>query len=312
MDRRLRQFLAVAETGNVSQAAEALRVSQPTISVNIRKLEEEHKVMLFKRSSRGVELTQYGAVLYDHARAMARLDDSARSEIRAMRSNREYGLRIGCGFAWWPFPLREVVAGFRSDNPDLSVLVDVSNSLDGLRKLLAGDIAAFVGTEVKNLKTNLGVVFAPLFMAPHAVFAREDHPLSGGPCSRLDVARFERLDVVPIETSHLGIVFPVGSAASDRAQGSRRPTLSSNSMTVCIDLLHDSDATLGYPRILENYFAAHRIFPLAVTEGDSTELIGVYHLKEGSRDAHLKDLQRRIAGALDEGDWPDDLLQLIE
>ena len=46
MDKRLRQFLAVAETGNVSVAAELLHVTQPTISVNLNKLEEDQ---LFSR-----------------------------------------------------------------------------------------------------------------------------------------------------------------------------------------------------------------------------------------------------------------------
>ncbi len=298
MDRRLHQFLAVAEMGNLSQAAEALGVSQPTISVNIRKLEEEHQVALFERSSRGVVLTDYGAVLFDHVRTMARLADSARAEIQALRSNKEHGLRIGCGFAWWPFPLRQVVAGFRADNPDLSVLVDVSNSLDGLRKLLAGDITMFIGTEVNNLKSNLGIRFAPLFSAPHAFFAREDHPLAGRPCARRDVEDFEKLDVVPIEPSHLGIVLPGGSSGGALTPNTRRATLSSNSMTVCLDLLHASDATLGYPRSLEDFFAAHGIFPLDVREGDFPELIGIYHLDIASHAARLDDLQSRIADVL--------------
>ena len=62
MDRRLKQFLAVAETGNVSVAADLLHVTQPTVSVNLHKLEEEHGVKLFDRSSRGMTLTDFGDI----------------------------------------------------------------------------------------------------------------------------------------------------------------------------------------------------------------------------------------------------------
>ena len=311
MDRRLQQFLAVAETGNVSRAAKALNVSQPTVSVNLRRLEEEHQVPLFKRSSRGVVLTEFGAVLYDHVRAMARLDLHSRAEIQAMRANREHGLRIGCGFAWWRFPLRDVVAGFRTDNPDLSVLVDVSNSLDGLRKLLAGDTALFLGTEVKNLKPDLSVRFTPLFTAPHTFFARENHPLAGHLCSRADIDRFERMDVVPVEASHIGLVNPGGTSATGQTATSLRPVLSSSSMTVCIDLLNDSDAILGYPRSLASHFAVHGIIPLNLREGDFSEVVGLYHLDERARDLRLQDMQERIERVLDQSDGPGDLLQKI-
>ncbi|PWJ20560.1 helix-turn-helix domain-containing protein [Jannaschia seohaensis] len=50
MDRSFRQVLAVAETGNASRAAEAMNLSQPPVSVKIRKLEEAHGVVLFQRS----------------------------------------------------------------------------------------------------------------------------------------------------------------------------------------------------------------------------------------------------------------------
>ncbi len=93
MDRRLRQFLAVAETGNVSAAAESLHVSQPTVSVNMRRLEEEHGVQFFKRSSRGVQLTDFGKVLYEHVKVMARLDDHAAAEIRILKASRQKAVK---------------------------------------------------------------------------------------------------------------------------------------------------------------------------------------------------------------------------
>ncbi|MEL6204603.1 MAG: LysR family transcriptional regulator [Pseudomonadota bacterium] len=300
MDRRLTQFLAVAETGNLSRAAEDLRVSQPTISVNLRRLEEDHGVRLFERSSRGVVLTEFGKILYDHVRAMKRLDDHARTEIRARRSNKEHGLRVGCGYAWWHFPLRDVIAEFRRDNPERSVLIDVSNSLNGLSKVLSGDITLFLGTKVDTLKSELAVDFRPMFDARHAYFARDSHPLAGRPCPRREIDRYERMDVVPLETGHLSIVDPMRSATASGPTAVPPRILSSNSMTVCIDLLTSSDAILGYPRALEDHFARFRIVPLDVQDEETWETIGLYSLEDRGPTRGLSEFVARISGHLEQ------------
>jgi DNA-binding transcriptional LysR family regulator len=122
----LRQFLAVAETGNVSLAAEAMNVSQPTVSVNLRKLEEAHGVALFRRSSRGVVLTDYGRILYEHARVMARLDAHAAAEIQARKLLDRPSLKIGCGHAWWPLFVRQTVRRVSPREPRYGVCMSKS------------------------------------------------------------------------------------------------------------------------------------------------------------------------------------------
>lgn len=311
MDRRLSQFLAVAETGNLSRAAELLHVSQPTISVTLRRLEEEHGVRLFERSSRGVVLTEFGQVLYDHVRAMKRLDDHARAEILARRSNKKHGLRIGCGYAWWLFPLHGAVEDFRSDNPDRSVLVDVSSSLDGLRKVLSGDIMLFLGTKLEALKPELAVRFEPLFSARHGYFARAEHPLTGRPCSLAEIARFELMDVVPVETGHLAILDPRHMNSTKDTPSVPPSTLSTNSMTVCIDLMTGSDAVLGYPIVLEEHFARRGIYPLNVEAADVWETIGVYNLEEKAQSADLKDFLTRVENRLDDQPGSNSVIRLF-
>lgn len=61
-----RVFYTVANTGNISKAAEQLFISQPAISKSIRKLEQSLDVTLFSRNSRGVQLTEEGEILYTY------------------------------------------------------------------------------------------------------------------------------------------------------------------------------------------------------------------------------------------------------
>jgi LysR family nitrogen assimilation transcriptional regulator len=80
--RALRYFQTVAECGSYSRGAELLRISQPAVSRQIGKLEEEIGASLFRRHAHGVSLTEAGQVLLTHCHAALRELEQARTEIR--------------------------------------------------------------------------------------------------------------------------------------------------------------------------------------------------------------------------------------
>ena len=181
MDRSLRQFLAVAETGSITAACERLHITQPTVTVSIRKLEEAYGAPLFERSSRGMVLTDCGTILYDHARGMARLEAHARDEIAARKAGEEGPLRLGCGYTWWHLFVREVVQEVQRASPRRRIHVEVGSSLDGLSALLTGDAVVFVGHRVPELAPSVGAAFEPLFPVVDGFFVRAGHRFSGAP-----------------------------------------------------------------------------------------------------------------------------------
>src|SRR5262245_53667729 len=84
--RHLRYFIAVAEEGHITRAAERLRMQQPPLSRQIKEIEREVNAQLFLRKARGVELTDAGHVLLEEARAiLANVDHAVETTRRTAR-----------------------------------------------------------------------------------------------------------------------------------------------------------------------------------------------------------------------------------
>ena len=94
--RHLRYFVAVAEAGHITRAAERLGIQQPPLSQQIRALESELQVQLFRRKPRGVELTQAGRALLAEAQLILQQVEHAVGAAR--RTARGEAGRIGLGF----------------------------------------------------------------------------------------------------------------------------------------------------------------------------------------------------------------------
>jgi len=101
--RRVKAFIAVAETLSVTKAAERLHISQPPLSRHIHQLEEELGVTLFVRHRQGVTLTEAGRRLLDKARALdlAALDFFSMAQQMSCGETSE--IRIGIGWGLWDF-----------------------------------------------------------------------------------------------------------------------------------------------------------------------------------------------------------------
>src|SRR5713101_4064123 len=148
--RHLRYFVAVAEEGHVTRAAQRLGIQQPPLSQQIRALEAELQVQLFRRKPRGVELTQAGEALFAEAQAILRQVDHAVSAAR--RTARGEAGRIGLGFtssaSFHPF-VPSVIRAFREAHPLVALSLEESGTAELVEGLHAERIdAAFVRSPI--------------------------------------------------------------------------------------------------------------------------------------------------------------------
>lgn len=93
--RQLRGFAAVVEYGTVSAAAEALHISQPPLTTQIHLLEQELKTPLFDRSTRRMQLTEAGRLLYGRVRAVLDLCEDMQDELSDFLTGGTGTLRVG-------------------------------------------------------------------------------------------------------------------------------------------------------------------------------------------------------------------------
>lgn len=152
--RQLRYFVAVAEEGHITRAAERLGMQQPPLSQAIKAMEERLGLRLFRRNARGVSLTESGRVLLDEARViLARLDHAERSVQRTARG--ELG-RLSIGIAptapFLPF-VPGVIRTFRDAFPGVAVTLEECLSRQAVQGLEEARLdAAFVRAELPDAR----------------------------------------------------------------------------------------------------------------------------------------------------------------
>jgi LysR family hca operon transcriptional activator len=174
--RHLRYFVAVADSGSLTVAAQRmLHTSQPSLSRQIRDLEDEVGAQLLNRRARGVELTPAGRVLLDHARAVLSQVEAASAAARRIAHPAKpcftMGFLTGHELTWMPEALRIL----HNELPNADVMISSQYSpllADGISK---GKIdAAFLRRE----KGVPGLAFRLLMKEPLMVILPNDHRLA--------------------------------------------------------------------------------------------------------------------------------------
>ena len=168
---QLRSFHAVATLGSVTAAALEMNISQPTLTTQIRALEEMYDVELFMRTGGRLRLTQAGAQLLRITQRMFADESEARSFLKESRELKTGHLRMG---AVGPFHATEMLVAFHARYPGVQISVSAGNSKSVLQNLLDFRTDVAVLAYVEN---DAGLWVRQYSEDPIVVFGRKDHPL---------------------------------------------------------------------------------------------------------------------------------------
>jgi LysR family hydrogen peroxide-inducible transcriptional activator len=195
--RELKYLVALADLRHFGRAAEACFVSQPTLSTQLKKLEEELGIQLVERAPRKVMLTEAGAEIVERARIVLRDVEQIREVARRTSDPQAGVIRVGLFPTLGPYLLPHVVPRIHDRYPDLELLL-IEEKTEILLTLLAeGRLdAALLALPVEDQQLRVKL----LFEEPFVVALPESHELIGK--DSLEIEDLQGHTVLLLEDGH--------------------------------------------------------------------------------------------------------------
>jgi len=234
--RHLQMLLSVAQTGNLSQSAEALNTTQPALSKWIKDLEADIGLPLFERHARGLRPTPYGEALIDHVRRIEGHLDSARDDMAALREGGSGLIAIGTSGVSAGDTVPLAVASFVRQMPRAQVRLVESTMNLMMPQLVRGELDIVVG-RAASAQLDATLATETLYRDPVNFVVGLGHPLA----QRHSVDWSDLFE-------YPWIVWPSGtpirtaleSALAAAGHGMPRHCVESNSSTLNVTLLNNS------------------------------------------------------------------------
>src|SRR3954465_10177100 len=174
--RHLRTIIAVARHRSFTKAAEELHLAQSAVSQQIRRLETELGIEVFRRTSRSVEVTQEGKLVLAHAhRVLAEMTDF-HSQLEELTGLLRGTVRIGGTWPFGPYDLFGVLADFRASHPGVAVHMVEDSQEEMLAMVRDGDLdCAFASVDPDAIGEDFAATL--LWEDEFVLVAAVDHPI---------------------------------------------------------------------------------------------------------------------------------------
>ena len=193
----LRYLVALSETGHFRKAAEQCHVSQPTLSIAIKKLEEELGISLFERSRHSIAATPTGERIVEQARTILQETQNLLNLADLGKDPLGSILSVGAIYTVGPYLFPRLVTRLQQQAPNMPLYVEESYTASLRGKLTSGELdAIFVALPF----TETDVVTRAIYDEPFVVLLPEDHPLSGE--QRIDPSALARHRVLLMGEGH--------------------------------------------------------------------------------------------------------------
>jgi len=172
--RQLRTFKTVADLNSFSLAAQRLKLSQPSVSYQVKELEETLGLPLLDRLGKRVQLTEAGTLLYGYARRMLDVLDEATVAIEEIRGIKRGSLRVGASTTVGIYLLPAALGAFKKLHPGLVISLEIGTRTRVQEQVLRNELdLAVVGPASKD--PELAII--PFLSDELVVVAPAGHPL---------------------------------------------------------------------------------------------------------------------------------------
>lgn len=171
----LRVFVTVVDKKSFSRAADELFISQPSVSLHIRNLENEFNVKLLNRSPKQVEPTESGRILYEQARQILLLYNQAKENIDELRNVVKGNLKIGASFTIGEYVLPRLMAEYATQYPYVEIEVMIANTEEVIQALRANQL--HIGL-VEGKVTHTDILSEPFMEDEMILVVPPKHPLA--------------------------------------------------------------------------------------------------------------------------------------
>ncbi len=188
--RQLEIFVKVAELGSFSKAADALFLTQPTVSEHIRSLEDELGVRLLDRLGRGAAVTKGGALLQGYAQRLLALSREARQAMESFQGRMSGELLVGASTIPGEYILPALIGRFKEKFPDIAITLLIGGSQAVTEWVAEG--RAEVGV-VGARSGHRGIEFRELFPDDIVLIVSAAHPWHGRKQVTMEELRAEPL-----------------------------------------------------------------------------------------------------------------------
>lgn len=176
--QQLKVFLSVCDGHTLIETAEKLGLKQPTVSFHLRKLEESLGVTLWRKNVRGFRPTSEAFELLPYARRIVKLVDEAEERVSEMRNRQGGRLRIGASHTPATYFIPRYLAQFRSQYPDVQLLLTVKKARSTLAMLRNYEIDAAIVSLPETVEDDEGLVLHKLAEDGLRLFLCPEHSLA--------------------------------------------------------------------------------------------------------------------------------------
>lgn len=170
-----RYIVAVARERHFGRAAKQCHVSQPTLSVSVKKLEDELGVAIFERGTNEVSLTPVGEQIVQQAQRALETAESVRTLAQQGKDQLAGPLRIGAIYTIGPYLFPDLIPALREQAPDMPLVIEENYTSVLREKLKQGELDVII---VALPFDEQGVVTLPLYDEPFVVLLPASHPLT--------------------------------------------------------------------------------------------------------------------------------------